>query len=130
MWNLIRIFVAALALVGFVGQTTARAMPMMARVEAAVAAEHVAMAGMDCADMPGMSPKADAPEPRSKPTPCKGVTLDCIGKMGCATVAPPIPTMAGIAHAFIYEGVRFPPSDLTREGVLAPLLFHPPRPLA
>lgn len=130
MWNLIRIVVAALALVGFVGQTTARAMPMMATVEAAAPADHVAMAGMDCADMPGMSHMAKAPEPVSKPTPCKGVTLDCIGKMGCATVPPPIPAIASIPHTFTYEGVHFALSDLTREGVLAPLLFHPPRPLA
>lgn len=130
MWNLIRIVVAALALVGFVGQTTARAMPMMATVEVAAPADHVAMAGMDCADMPSMSQMAKPHAPASKPTPCKGVTIKCIGKMGCATVPPPVPTPAAVPRSVAYEGVHFALANLTREGVLAPLLFHPPRPLA
>lgn len=130
MWNLIRIVVAALALVGFVGQTTARAMPMMETVAAATPADPMAMARVDCADMPGMSQMAKPHAPTSKPMPCKGVTIKCIGKMGCATVPPPVPTPAAVPHSVAYEGVRFALANLTREGVLAPLLYHPPRPLA
>lgn len=131
MWHLIRIMVVALAVVGFVGQTTARAMPMMmAPASASVAA--ATMAKMDCADMPGMADIAKAPVSKdaSKPVPCKGMTPDCMGKMGCATVAPPVPDVASLPHSVSYEGVTFAVLDLTREGVGAWPLYDPPRPQA
>ncbi len=131
MWRLIRTVVVTLAMVGFLGQTTARAMPMT-MVQPSAPAVAAAMAIMDCADMPGMADMAKTPASKaiSKPVPCKGMTPDCMGKMGCATVAPPVPDLANLTHSVAYQGVTFALLDLTREGVGAWPLYDPPRPQA
>lgn len=130
MWNLIRCLIAALALVGFVGQTTARAMPM-AMTDTAPAATQTAPAMMNCADMPGMSDVTKAAPPQSPiKGPCKGMMADCIGKMGCATVAIPLPASFGVSGSVAYESVTFADINQMREGVTTPRLYHPPRPLA
>lgn len=128
MWNLIRCLVVMFALAGFVGQTTARAMPM-AMDGATSAATQVAPAMMDCADMPGMSDMTKAPASPFN-APCKGMTADCIGKMGCATTATPLPTSMSIAGSVTYEAVTFADIDQKRDGVAAPLPYHPPKQLA
>jgi len=130
MWNLIRCLVAALALVGFIGQTTVRATPM-AMTDAAPAATQTAPAMMNCADMPGMSDMTKAAPPQSPVKgPCKGMTADCIGKMGCATVAIPLPASFGVSGSVAYESVIFANIEQMHEGVTAPRLYHPPRSLA
>jgi hypothetical protein len=128
MWNLIRSFVVVLALAGFIGQTSARAMPMpmTQMTDAASTATQSTSTMTNCAEMPGM---AKAPAAKS-PTPCKGMTADCIGKMGCATVATPAPAAFGVSGSVAYKSVTFANLDQMREGVGAPSLYHPPRPLA
>ena len=130
MWNLIRCLVVMLALAGFVGQTTARATPMMMDQTASTSTQ-AAPAMMNCADMPGMSDMAKAAAPAS-PTkaPCKGMTHDCIGKMGCSTFASPLPAALGVAVPVAYALVTFANVDQTREGVATPLPYHPPKQLA
>jgi hypothetical protein len=130
MWSLIRCLVVASALVGFIGQTTARAMPMTMDPEpqAASSGEPVMM---DCADMPGMADMAKAPAPPSPlKSPCRGMTADCIGKMGCATTATPLPAALGLAGSVVYAAVRFADIDEMHEGLAAQLPFHPPKALA
>ena len=130
MWNLIRCLVVAFALVGFIGQTTARAMPMTMDAAPQGAAQ-TEPAMMDCADMPGMADMAKAPAPPSPlKSPCKGMTADCIGKMGCATTATPLPTALTLAGSVVYAAVRFADIDQMHEGLAAQLPFHPPKSLA
>lgn len=133
MWKLIRSLVVVFALAGFVGQTTARAMPMsMAPMTDAVsAAAQTAPAMMDCAEMPGMSDLAETPADKSPiQAPCKGMTADCIGTMGCATVAMTPPASVGVPGSVTYQTVTFVNLDQEHEGVTPPRLYHPPRPLA
>ncbi|TAL31249.1 MAG: hypothetical protein EPN98_16360 [Phenylobacterium sp.] len=130
MWNLIRSLFVVLALTGFIGQTSARAMPMTmtAMTDVVSAAAQTAPAMMNCADMPGMAKAPAAKAPIQAP--CTGMTADCIGKMGCATVATPPPASIGVFGPAAYESVTFASIDQMREGVTAPRLYHPPRPLA
>ena len=129
MWNLIRCLVVAFALVGFIGQTTARAMPMTMDMTAAIASQDPPVM-MDCADMPGMADKAQPPATSPLKSPCKSMTADCIGKMGCATTATPLPVALTLAGSVIYLAVRFVGLDLMHEGLAAQLPFHPPKTLA
>ena len=125
MWNVIRCLVVAFARVGFIGQTTARAMPMT--MDAALAsASQEAPAMMDCADMPGMADMTKAP-PSPLKSPCKGMTADCIGKMGCATTATPLPIALNVAGSVTYEAVSFADLNRMHEGLAAQLPFHPPK---
>jgi hypothetical protein len=128
MWNLIRGLVVVLAMAGFVGQTSARAMPMP-QAPMATAAQTPAM--MNCAEMQGMSDMAQTPSAKS-PTqsPCKGMTADCIGKMGCATVATPPPASFGVSGSVTYQIVTFVDLNQEHEGVVVPRPYHPPKPLA
>jgi hypothetical protein len=133
MWKLIRCIVVVLALAGFVGQTTARAMPMATAMtmDSAPVATPVSATIRNCADMPGMADMAKAPAALSPlKGPCKGATPDCIGKMGCATVAIGLPASAGAPADVAYERVSFAYGDILREGVLPDPLFYPPRRLA
>lgn len=133
MWKLIRSLIVVFALAGFVGQTSARAMPMpMApMMDAVSAAAQTAPAMMDCAKMPGMSDIAETPVDKSPiPAPCRGMTADCIGKMGCATVAMTPPASFGVSGSVTYKTVAFAHLDQEHEGVTAPRPYHPPKPLA
>lgn len=130
MWNLIRSLIVVLALTGFVGQTTARAMPMAMDGTSSVSAP-TAPAMMNCADMPGMSDMAKTAAPHaSTKVPCTGMTADCMGKMGCATVATTPPITFGVAGPVTYEAVTFASFSPDRAGVAGPLPYHPPRRLA
>lgn len=129
MWNLIRCLVVAFALVGFIGQTTARAMPMTMAPESQ-AASSAQPVMMDCADMPGTADMAQAPTPSPLKSPCKGMTADCIGKMGCATTATPLPAALTVAGSVVYQAVRFADRNQMHEGLSAQLPFHPPKTLA
>lgn len=133
MWNLIRCLVVTLALVGLVGQTTVRAMPMAVAVpsETPVASLDMASAAMNCADMLGMSDIGEAAAPQSPvKSPCKGMTPDCMGKMGCATLVIAGPTSHGLAAPIGYVSLTFTDPDRKRQGVAVGRPFHPPRPLA
>lgn len=127
MWNLIRCLVVMLALAGFVGQTTARATPMMME-QASSASTQAAPAMMNCADMSDMAKAATPTSPIKAPS--KGMTHDCIGTMGCSTFASPLPTALGVATPVAYALVTFATVDQTREGVATPRPYHPPKQLA
>ncbi|MES3028421.1 MAG: hypothetical protein V4820_11285 [Pseudomonadota bacterium] len=128
MWNLIRCLVVAFALVGFIGQTTARAMPMTMDVAPQATSQDEPVM-MDCADMPGMADMAKRPLPSPLKSPCKGMTADCIGKMGCATTATPLPLALNVVGPVVYEAVSFADLDLMHDGLAAQLPFHPPKTL-
>jgi hypothetical protein len=121
MWSLIRTLLMALALAGFVGQATARAMPTCADGQAAVAT-----AAMDCAHMAGMSDMAKAPvkAPHSSGQPCKGMSPDCMANCAAAAITPP--AAAEVAAAVTYERVRYSNPDLTRDGLEPSPLIPPP----
>ena len=130
MWNLLRTLMVMFALAGFMGQTTARAMPM-AMDGGALAATTAGIAMTDCADMPGMSDMAQAATPPAPAkAPCTGMTPDCMGKMGCATVATTPPAMVGLAGPVTYEAVIFASFSPERSGIAGPLPYHPPKRLA
>ncbi len=130
MWNLLRTLMVMLALAGFMGQTTARAMPMAMDGAATAIATSDTMV-MDCADMPGMSDMTEAATPHAPDkAPCTGMTPDCMGKMGCATVATTPPVTFGVAGPVTYEAVTFASFAPERSGVAGPLPYHPPRRLA
>jgi hypothetical protein len=127
MWNLIRSLAVIFALAGFMGQTTARAMPMAMDGTATISAR-ADTAMMDCADMSDMA-KTATPHASAK-APCTGMTADCLGKMGCATVATTPPVTFGVAGPVTYEAVTFANFSPERAGVAGPLPYHPPRRLA
>jgi len=81
------------ALLGLIGQEAAfaRAMPVEQADQTVAAPEMSA----ECAEMMGLT----KPQPQPEKQPCKGMTPDCIAKMGCAVpvalipramIAPPI----------------------------------------
>jgi hypothetical protein len=130
MWSLLRLLLVTLALTGFVGQTTARAMPMTMAAETMPGVMRV----MDCADMPGMAMAAhqdvtDKSAP-AKPVPCKGMTPDCIGKMGCASLALTPPISVLVPTSKLYAGVRFVLVDQDQDGLVPAPPFTPPIGLA
>lgn len=119
MLHALRTLLMTLALVGFLGQSTAHATPLQ------VFAAHEAAQSMpmDCAEMPGMTNLAKTPAPA---VPCKGMTADCVGKMGCATVASPLPSTLVVTDHVAYERLTFANADQAREGVNPPPPYVPP----
>lgn len=83
MWNLVRTLLFALAVAGFVGQSSAHATPFQ------VFEATGGMADMDCAEMMVM---ADGPSGGAT-SPCDEMTPDCIAKMGCAVSLALIPPL-------------------------------------
>jgi len=118
MWNIIRTILIALALAGFIGQATAHATPVQVFQAAGV------MEGMeDCAEMAGMAGvETDRPG-----NPCEDMTPECIAKMGCAAVAPPILSRATISHAVFRHPTAYSRLDVSREGVGPLPLVIPPK---
>lgn len=118
MWSLVRTLLFAFAMAGFVGQATAQETPF----EAAAA-----MAGMR--DCPEMTDAADTPlgKPASS---CCNMTSDCIAKMGCATVAAPLPPRVDIARPLTRRAMTFVSADTTRDGSGPSPLHFPPKRLA
>lgn len=76
------------ALLGLIGQEAAfaRAMPVE-QAEQTVAAPEMSA---ECAEMLGLT----KPQPQPEKQPCKGMTPDCIAKMGCAVPLALIPPLA------------------------------------
>jgi hypothetical protein len=134
MWSFLRLIVVTLALVGFVGQTTARAMPMTPKASPAMAT----MSMMDCADMPGMADTMAAQDAahdagKTKPppqTPCKNMTPDCIAKMGCSVVVTLPPAAFALASTARYADVAFQVAERDHDGLDPSPPFIPPISLA
>lgn len=124
MLALARNVLVVLALLGVFGQTTARAMPMEFFAAAAKSGDDaVPMSG--CAEMNGEAATGEDGEPS---TPCDGMTLDCIGKMGCASalVLPDRLPQPGAAVQF--HPVAYVVGDERRAGrSVSPELFPPIR---
>lgn len=117
MWNFIRTAVIALAFVGFLGQSMARATPFP------VAADTVEMSS-DCAEM--MIEQTDPSDPGHMP--CEDMTPECIAQMGCAAVSPVLtfaPTLSrpseGATASYDHVTTRL-------EGTAPPPLRGPPKP--
>lgn len=127
MWSLIRTFLMALALAAFVGQATARAMPMREDCQTTTAAVVV-----DCAHMAGMPDMAKAPAKalHSKGAPCKGMPADCMSKMCCTAAVITLPATGEVATAVSYERVRYSNPDLIRDGLEPSPPYSPPLRLA
>ena len=118
----LRNLLVVLALVGLFGQTTVRAMPMQA-LGGEHAASATAMTAEHCADM-GEAAAASDEAPVEKP--CKPMTGDCVGKMGCAlSVAQPARATAGFVPVR-YETVVYDRSEEAHPGLsVTPELFPP-----
>lgn len=125
MLALVRNVLVVLALLGVFGQTTARAMPMEFFAAAAAPSAHDAAPMTGCAEMNG---EAATGEDRQPGGPCDGMTLDCIGKMGCASalVLPTRLPHSGVAVQ--YHPVAYVVGDERRAGrSVSPELFPPIR---
>lgn len=120
MWNIVRTLLFALAVAGFVGQSSAHATPFQ------VFEATGGMAEMDCAEMMMM-----ADDPSDGPlSPCDEMTPDCIAKMGCAAIAAPMPPAPTMHRPSAPRGTRFDAFDVVREGVGPLPLKNPPKRLA
>ena len=106
MWNLVRTLLFALAMAGFVGQSSAHATPFEAFEATGVMAE------MDCAEMMVMTDDTAG----KGMAPCSEMTPDCIAKMGCAAVAAPLPPAPTVQRPSARRGIRFDAVDVVREG--------------
>ena len=120
MWNIVRVLLFALAVAGFIGQSSAHATPVQ------VFEATAAMPEADCAEMMDMADEAvdDAEGPCSKMTP------DCIAKMGCAAVASPMPPAPAIEHPLGSGAKSFAEVDVALEGAGPLPLKSPPKPLS
>lgn len=120
MWNFVRTLLFALAVAGFVGQSSAHATPYQ------VFESTGGMAEMDCAEM-----MVVADEPSGGPlSPCDEMTPECMAKMGCATVAAPIPPAPAVQRPFAPRGIRFDTLNVVRESAGPLPLKNPPKRLA
>ncbi len=118
MWNIVRTLLVALALAGFIGQSTAHATPLQ------VFQSSGTMQGMqDCAKMAGM----DQVDTDPSANPCKNMTPDCIGKMGCAAVAPPFLSRPTMSQAVYRQRIVYSAVQIVRDGVGPPPPVFPPK---
>lgn len=118
MWNLIRSLLVALALAGFIGQTSAHATPVQVfQAQDAVSAMPGCAEAMPMAD--GMVGKMGDCS--------KGMTADCMVKMGCTTFAPPIVPPFVLSHLISPRPLVFAPVNETRVGHSPPPLYAPPK---
>lgn len=117
MWNIVRTVLFALAVAGFVGQSSAHATPFQA-FEATGG-----MAEMDCAEMMVM-----ADDPSGGPiSPCDEMTPDCIAKMGCAAVAAPMPSKLTVQQPVSKRWIAFARVNVSRDGAKPDPLHFPPK---
>ena len=85
------------------------------------------MAGMmDCPDQMEMSGEAK----NSLPDCCKDMTADCIGKMGCATFAAPMPSETVIPRPAARGLIAYLRVSVSRVGAGPDPLHFPPKPQA
>ena len=116
MWNLIRAAIIALAFVGFLGQTTARATPLP------VVADAVEMSS-DCAEM--MVDQAGASDRDQMP--CKDMTPECVVKMGCTAISPVLAPDSAVSRQFAGPGLSYSPITSRLDGMAPPPLRGPPK---
>ena len=118
MWTIARTHLIALALAGFIGQTTAHATPVQVFQATGV------MDGVeDCAEMAGMG----GVEREQPGNPCENMTPECIAKMGCAAVAPPILPRLMISRPAAHRPATYSSIDVSRDGVTSSPLVFPPK---
>ena len=117
MWNVVRTLLFALAVAGFVGQSSAHATP----VQLFEATD--GMAEMDCAEMMVMADEAAA----GAMSPCTDMTPDCIAKMGCTAVGAPMPPAPTFGGPLAPRGIRFASVDVVRDGAGPHPLKNPPK---
>ncbi|MBU4196373.1 MAG: hypothetical protein KJ911_06405 [Alphaproteobacteria bacterium] len=120
MWNIVRTLLFALAVAGFVGQSSAHAIPFQAFEGTGGATE------MDCAEMMVMAEESSG----GAKIPCDEMTPDCIAKMGCAAVAAPMPPSPTVQRPSAPRGIRFMAVDVVRDGAGPLPLKNPPKRLA
>ncbi len=125
MRRLIANLLAVLALVGFFGQTTVRAMPIQSfHAVETVAPAPVQAAEEECAKIAGMAADLAGQEPAGGP--CDDMTGECVGKMGCALSVFEPACAAANQTPIVYSPVVYATVDQTRTGVsVAPELFPP-----
>lgn len=118
----LRNLLVVLALVGFFGQTTVRAMPMQTLGVDSQAA--VSMSAEHCAQM---GEPAASSENTPAERPCEPMTGDCVAKMGCAlSVMEPSRSSAADAAPVRYELVLYERVDEAHPGLsVSPELFPP-----
>ncbi|WP_291838546.1 hypothetical protein [Brevundimonas sp.] len=117
MWNVVRTLLFALAVAGFVGQSSAHATPFQ------VFEATGGMTEMDCAEMMVMADDSAG----GAMSPCSEMTPDCIAKMGCTAVAAPMPRAPILERPFAARGVSFAAGDVVRDGSGPPPLKNPPK---
>lgn len=117
MWNIVRTLLFALAVAGFVGQSSAHATPFQ------VFESTGGMAEMDCAEM-----MVIAEEPSGGAmNPCDEMTPNCIAKMGCAAVAAPMPSNLTIQRPVARRSIAFFRVNVSRDGAEPDPLHSPPK---
>lgn len=89
MKRLLSLTLLAAALFGLIGQGVAFAQTAPNRAVSQVSSAAAPMSA-DCAEMMGLA----KPQPPQPDKPCKGMTPDCIAKMGCAVTVALIPPLA------------------------------------
>ena len=134
MWSFLRLIFVTLALVGLVGQTSARALPMTPEASPAMSM----MSMMECADMPGLADTMatqdmahDIGKTNSQaPTPCKNMTPDCIAKTGCGALVILPPASFALASTELYADIAFQVAERDHDGLDPSPPFIPPISLA
>ncbi len=118
MWNLLRTLLVALALAGFIGQTSAHATPVQ------VFQSQAAMSSM-----PGCDEAMRMADGQSgKMGDCsKGMAGDCMAKMGCTAVAPPIVPPFVLSRLIAPRSAAFASVNDTRVGDSPAPLYAPPK---
>ena len=116
MWNFIRTAIIALAFVGFLGQTTARATPLP------VVADAIEMSS-DCAEM--MIEQAGGSDRDHMP--CDDMTPDCIAKMGCTAVSPVFASSSAVSRPLSGSGLSYSRSTSRLDGLSPSPLRDPPK---
>lgn len=117
MWNFVRTMIIALAFVGFIGQSTARATPFP------VAADTVEMSS-DCADM--MIEQTGPSDPSH--VPCEDMTAECIAQMGCAAVSPVLTPAPVLSRPPEGATASYDRVTTRLDGTAPPPLRGPPKP--
>ena len=114
-WSPLRLLLVVLTLFGLVGQTAVYAMAPLAAP--AVSTIELAAPSDDCAGM-AMD--------NGDEMPCKGMTLDCIAKMGCVT--PPVlaPSADLSSHEVAYTAAAYDTRLATFVGLTIPPDNFPP----
>jgi hypothetical protein len=116
--RILRGLLVAVTVLAFLGGTTVQAMPLLTAngmaAKAGVPCEHMAAMGQSGSAVPGHN------------APCKGITPDCVKRMGCIGI-PSLPVRAGVLVTPVsYVTITYWPPRETLGGLsLKPDLFPP-----